>query len=55
LPSGKTSDEVFLQAGLAVFALLRKQKHRSAFQIPTRIKQFMRLLLNLKNPHKVGF
>ena len=42
LPSGKIPDGIFLQAGLAVFALLCKQKHRCAFQILPRIKQFMR-------------
>ena len=41
-PSDKISDEIFLQAGLAVFALLRKQKHRSVFLTLSRIKQFMR-------------
>ena len=44
LPSGKIPDEIFLQAGLAVFAFrgLRtlKQKHRSAFQVPSQAKQF---------------
>ena len=49
-PSGKISDEIFLQAGLAVLALrrgkarARKLVQRSAFRSPTRIKQLMRCL-----------
>ncbi len=47
-PSGKISDEIFLQAGLAVFAFcgLRtlKQKHRSAFRSPTDTKQLVSCL-----------
>ena len=48
-PFGHFTDVKCLQAGLAVFAframpvrLALKQKHRSAFQVLPRIKQFMR-------------
>ena len=47
LPSGKIPDGIFLQAGLAVFAFrgfrTLKQKHRCAFQVLSRAKQFARL------------
>ena len=45
-PSDKIPDGIFLQAGLAVFALCaeelyaHKQKHRCAFRSPTQAKQF---------------
>lgn len=47
LPSGHFPDGKCLQAGLAVFAFrpfVLKQKHRCAFQILPRAKQFARLL-----------
>ena len=59
LPFRHFSDEKCYRAGLAVFAFrgLRalKQKHRSAFQIPTRSKAvyFAPLIQNLKAPKRV--
>ena len=54
LPSDKIPDGIFLQAGLAVFAFrgLRtlKQKHRSAFQLPTHTKQLVCSETKNKNP-----
>ena len=56
LPSGKTPDGIFLQAGLAVFAFrglhTLKQKHRCAFQVLPRIKQFMRFPPQIKSTPK---
>ena len=52
LPSGKISDEIFLQAGLAVFAFRHrlKQKHHSAFQLPTHSKQLLFSKSKIKKP-----
>ncbi|WP_428065361.1 hypothetical protein, partial [Candidatus Avelusimicrobium facis] len=60
-PSGKIPDGIFLQSGLAVFALraevlfARKQKHRSAFRSPAHAKQFACCLVIKKPRHKRGF
>ncbi len=62
LPSGKIPDGIFLQAGLAVFALrercpfIRANKNIAApFKSLTRIKQFMRSPVKIKNRHLGGF
>ena len=62
LPSGKIPDGIFLQAGLAVFALrerypfyARKQKHRSAFQVPYAHKAVCLLPCKIKKPPKWRF
>ena len=62
LPSGKIPDGIFLQAGLAVFALrerypfyARKQNHRSAFQVPYAHKAVYALPCKIKNRLNGGF
>ena len=62
LPSGKIPDGIFLQAGLAVFALRERYPFTRAnkniappFKSLTRIKQFMRSPVKIKNRLNGGF